>query len=162
MKRRALAILSSGALVPHRQWRNLTYLDLSGADLSRAGIPLLSAHDPDHVVGSVRLAWVSDGLLKGLLCFDGSRDGRDAFERLESGAVRGVSVGTDTIDPDDIVVIDGQGRARAFDERDWADNWQDPAAILYIRRWGLRECSLTSRPADGLAIAHPISTRTGG
>jgi hypothetical protein len=55
MRREALAILSTGALLPHREFGNAEYLDPVGADFSRANdgeVPLLSAHDPDEPIAT--------------------------------------------------------------------------------------------------------------
>jgi phage head maturation protease len=157
MKREAIAILSSGTLLPHKEFGNLTYLDLAGVDLSRADVPLLSAHDPEEQIGHVRDAWRSDGVLKATLRFDSTLEGRAAFERLQTGEVCGVSVGSVTR-PEDISVVDGNnGRESAFNEREWREYWQDRASILHVKRWKLVEVSMVERPADRLAVARPIN-----
>lgn len=160
MKREALAILSSGTLLPHREYGNPTFLDPAGADLSRANdgeVPLLAVHNPDEMIGHVRNAWRSAGLLKATLRFENTLEGRIAFERLESGEVRGVSIGTGVIDPNDIKVVDARGHEHAFDEHEWRQYWQDPSLILHIKRWRLVEVSITPRPLDRGAVAYPIN-----
>ena len=83
-------------------------------------------------------------------------DGRAAFEQLETGEVRGVSVGSFTRS-DDITVVDRNGREWAFDEKEWRQYWQDPASILHAKRWTLLEVSMVEKPADKFAVARPIS-----
>ena len=159
MRREAQAIISSGALVPHKEFGNPVWLDPTGVDLSRANdgeVPLLSAHDPEKPVGFVVQAWRSKGLLKATLRFDSTLDGRAAFEQLETGEVRGVSVGSFTRS-DDITVVDRNGRECAFDEKEWRQYWQDPASILHAKRWTLLEVSMVEKPADKFAVARPIS-----
>jgi phage head maturation protease len=159
MRREAQAIISSGAMVPHREYHNPVYLNPTGVDLSRANdgeVPLLSAHDPEKPVGFVVQAWRSKGLLKATLRFDSTLDGRAAFEQLESGEVRGVSVGSFTRS-DDITVVDRNGRESDFDEKEWRQYWQDPASILHVKRWTLLEVSMVEKPADKFAVARPIS-----
>jgi phage head maturation protease len=159
MRREAQAIISSGALVPHKEFGNPVWLDPTGVDLSRANdgeVPLLSAHDPEKPVGFVVQAWRSKGLLKATLRFDSTLDGRSAFEQLETGEVRGVSVGSFTRS-DDITVVDRNGRESDFVEREWKEYWQDPASILHVKRWTLLEVSMVEKPADKFAVARPIS-----
>jgi phage head maturation protease len=159
MRREAQAIISSGALVPHKEFGNPVWLDPTGVDLSRANdgeVPLLSAHDPEKPVGFVVQAWRSKGLLKATLRFDSTLDGRAAFEQLETGEVRGVSVGSFTRS-DDITVVDRNGRESDFVEREWKEYWQDPASILHVKRWTLLEVSMVEKPADKFAVARPIS-----
>jgi phage head maturation protease len=146
-------------MVPHREYHNPVYLNPTGVDLSRANdgeVPLLSAHDPEKPVGFVVQAWRSKGLLKATLRFDSTLDGRAAFEQLESGEVRGVSVGSFTRS-DDITVVDRNGRESDFDEKEWRQYWQDPASILHVKRWTLLEVSMVEKPADKFAVARPIS-----
>jgi phage head maturation protease len=157
--RRAQAIISSGALVPHREFGNPVWLDPTGVDLSRANdgeVPLLAAHDPEKPVGLVVQAWRSSGQLKAVLRFDNTLDGRAAFEQLETGEVCGVSVGSFTRS-DDVTAVDAFGREHAFDEKEWRQFWQDPASILHVKRWTLLECSMVEKPADKFAVARPIS-----
>jgi phage head maturation protease len=159
MKREALAVLSSGALVPHKEFANPTYLDLGGVDLSRANdgdVPLLSAHDPAQPIGYVRDAWRADGVLKATLRFDSTVEGRAAFERLQTGEVRGVSVGS-FMQPGNITVVDADGHEHDFIEPDWRQYWQPRDSILHVKRWTLVEVSMVEQPADRLAIARPIN-----
>jgi phage head maturation protease len=159
MRREAQAIISSGALVPHKEFGNPVWLDPTGVNLSRTNdgeVPLLSAHDPEKPVGFVVQAWRSSGSLKATLRFDSTLDGRAAFEQLETGEVRGVSVGSFTRS-DDITVVDRNGRESDFDEREWRQYWQDPASILHVKRWTLLEVSMVEKPADKFAVARPIS-----
>jgi phage head maturation protease len=161
MRREAQAIISSGAFVPHGKYQNnKTFLDPTGVDLSdvndRQEVPLLSAHDPEKPIGYVRRAWRSKLLLKATLRFDSSPEGRAAFEQLETGEVRGVSVGT-FWRYDDITVVDDRGFERAFDAREWEEFWQCPTDILHVKRWKLLEVSMVEKPADKFAIARPIN-----
>src|SRR4029077_2504979 len=130
-------------------------------DLSRANddgeVPLLSVHDPEEPIGYVRRAGRSAGLLKATLPFDsGTPEGHAAFERLCSGEVRGVSVGTKFY-PNDVVVVDAHGREHPFDLQEWRQYWQPADSILHIKQWQLTEVSMTPRPLDRGAIARPIS-----
>jgi phage head maturation protease len=147
-------------MVPHREYHNPVYLDPLGVDLSHVNdnraVPLLCAHDPEKLIGYVRTAWRSSGLLKATLRFDDSFEGRLAFEQLETGEVRGVSIGT-LMRAADIVEVDRDGREHDFDEREWKEYWQDPASILHVKRWTLLEVSMVERPADKFAVAKPIS-----
>ena len=159
MRREAQAIISSGAFVPHKEFGNPVWLDPTGVDLSRANdgeVPLLSAHDPEKPVGFVVQAWRSKGLLKATLRFDSSLEGRCAYEQLETGEVRGVSVGS-FMRSEDISVVDAFGRECAFDEKEWRQYWQDPASILHVKRWTLLEVSMVEKPADKFAVARPIT-----
>jgi len=149
-RREAIAVLSSGALVPDRELGNPCLLDIHGC---RHGddVPLLSAHRVDELLGHITDVWVENFVVKGALRFT-TQAGRRAFERLPSG----ISVRT-TFDYDDVVIVDATGRLRDFDAREWRMYHQDPAAILHVKRWRLLEVSLTDHPADHGAIARPIS-----
>jgi phage head maturation protease len=161
MKREAIAVISSGALVKASKGinHNPTYLNPTGVDLSRANdgeVPLLSAHDPEKPIGYVRKAWRSVGLLKATLRFDSTLEGRTAFEQLESGEVRGVSIGS-IWRTEDVTVVDRDGRESDFDEREWKEYWQDPSDVLHVKRWTLLEVSMVEKPADKFAVAKPIN-----
>ena len=151
MRREAIAVLSSGALVPDKKFGNRCLLDIHGCR-HNGDVPLLGGHRADellgHLVGDV---WVENFVVKGVLRFT-TLAGRRAFEELPSG----VSVGS-TFNQDDAVVVDRDGRLEDFDAREWREYHQDPAAVIHVRRWQLLEISLTDRPADHGAIARPIN-----
>jgi hypothetical protein len=150
MKREALAILSSGALVPDRKFGNRCLLDIHGCE-HNGDVPLLDAHRADELLGHVTDVWVENFVVKGTLRFT-TLAGRRAFEELPSG----VSIGS-TFKQDDVVVVNRDGGLEDFDAREWREYHQDPAAVLHVKRWTLLEVSLTDRPADRGAIARPIN-----
>jgi hypothetical protein len=145
----AIAVLSSGALVPHREFGNPTFLDISGCEHGDS-VPLLDAHRHADLLGRVRDIWVEGGQLKATLRFANTAAGCAAFSQLPNG----VSIGTSS-DSNDVAVVDAMGRERDFDEREWRLYHQDPSAILHAKRWRLLEVSMTTRPADRGAIARP-------
>ena len=111
-------------------------LRLGKADLNRmrsSGVPVLRSHQPDNVVGRVMKVEKRDGTWRGNWQLPKKPFNRDTFDQMDSGSLRGVSVGGHLLM--DTLVIDNP------DETDWDD-------LLLTCDWVLVEQSLTSIPAD--------------
>jgi hypothetical protein len=150
MKREALAILSTGALLRHREFGNRCLYDIHGCEFGD-DVPLLGGHRMDELLGHVTDVWVENFVVKGALRFT-TPEGRRAFEQLPTGVSMGLYY-----DPDNVVVVDGDGRERDFDLQEWRTFHQDPAAILHVKTWEVVEVSLTDQPMDRGAIARPFN-----
>ena len=131
MKREALAILSTGALLRHGEFGNRCLYDIHGCEFGD-DVPLLGGHRMDELLGHVTDVWVENFVVKGALRFT-TLEGRRAFEQLPTGVSMGLYY-----DADNVVVVDGDGRERDFDLQEWRTFHQDPAANAVCPRCSTR------------------------
>ena len=105
--------LSVASETPVRRWYGDEVLLMSGADLSRLrdGAPALADHRNtiDSIAGVIERAWVDADKLRATIALADTQKGREVRHLIESGALRGVSIGY-TIDqiretPDGIEAI---------------------------------------------------------
>ena len=114
-------------------------LRLARADLSRmrtSGCPVLRAHNSDNLVGAVTRCEKSDGVWRSDWRLPKKPWNIDTFDQLDSGVLRGISVGGNLI-----------WSTLKIDNEDEAD-WSDPDNIRFSCDWTLVEESLTPIPAD--------------
>ena len=114
-------------------------LRLARADLSRmrtSGCPVLRAHNGDNLVGQVQRVEKADGVWRSDWRLPKIPANVTTFDQLDSGILRGVSVGGNLIWS--TLKIDNEDEA----------SWSDPDSILFSCDWILVEESLTAIPAD--------------
>ena len=114
-------------------------LKLGKADLSRmrsSGVPVLRAHNGDNLVGAVTRVDKADGLWRSNWRLPRINANRDTFEQMDSGILRGISVGGNLA-----------WNTLTIDNEEEAD-WSDADNILWSCDWMLIEESLTPIPAD--------------
>ena len=114
-------------------------LKLGNADLSRmasSGVPVLRSHEADSLVGVVSSVDKQAGLWRSNWRLPKIPANRDTFDQLDSGVLRGISVGGDL-----------RWETLKIDNEDSVD-WADPDSILFSADWKLIEQSLTALPAD--------------
>ena len=114
-------------------------LKLGKADLSRmrsSGVPVLRAHNGDNLVGAVVRVEKASGLWRSNWRLPKINANRDTFEQMDSGILRGISVGGNL-----------DWNTLSIDNEDQAD-WNDADNILWSCNWTLIEESLTPIPAD--------------
>ena len=114
-------------------------LRLGKADLSRmrtSGCPVLRAHNGDNLVGAVTRCEKSGGVWRSDWRLPKKPWNADTFDQMDSGILRGVSVGGNLIWS--TLKIDNEDEA----------SWSDPDSLLFSCDWQLVEESLTPIPAD--------------
>ena len=114
-------------------------LRLGRADLSRmrtSGCPVLRSHQPDNLVGAITRVEKAKGVWRSDWRLPKKPWNDDTFDQLDSGVLRGVSVGGSLAWS--TLKIDNEDEA----------NWNDPDSILFTCDWQLVEQSLTSIPAN--------------
>lgn len=114
-------------------------LRLGRADLSRmrsSGVPVLRSHQSDNLTGQVTRVEKADGVWRSDWRLPKIPANRDTFDQMDTGILRGISVGGNLI-----------WETLKIDNEDQAD-WADPDSILFTCDWMLFEQSLTSMPAD--------------
>ena len=112
---------------------------LGKADLDRmrsSGVPVLRAHNGDNLVGQVQRVEKADGVWRSDWMLPKKPWNADTFDMLDSGVLRGVSVGGNL-----------NWSTLKVDNEDEA-SWDDPDSILFSCDWQLVEESLTPLPAD--------------
>ncbi|WP_247895511.1 HK97 family phage prohead protease [Azospirillum sp. TSH58] len=120
-------------------WRER--LDVAGVDLSRfTGASVLRDHRPstDAVVGSVLSARKSGGELRAMLTFDTTDAGELAFQQVQQGSIRQVSLG--------------------YFVQEWAAGPSDDIAepLFIARRWQPVEISIVAIGADPAARTRSV------
>lgn len=135
--------LSFSSEKPVERWYGAEILDHTDGcvDLTRLqdmGVVLFGhrTDSVDNVVGKVVKAWVEDGRGKAIIQFDDDEDSEKVRKKVESGTLKGVSVGyvIDNIEE----VKEGQ---KSLDGR-----FEGPAYIA--KRWTPYEISIVPVPAD--------------
>lgn len=110
--------------------------------LRQAG-SLIFHHDPLRIIGAVREAWVESGRGRARVGVDDTEEGNLALKRIESGSLRGTSVGyrvhsVKTLAAGEKYVL---GSGREVTGRDDID-------VVIATRWEPVEISLTAVPYD--------------
>lgn len=125
---------------PCENWggREIMIADESAADLSRykGGIcPVLFNHDRDKIVGRMENVKFENGKGYADVVFDDDEFSQGIYKKVESGSLRGVSVGYLR----DVVVDVKEGQT-------YRDKYKGPCEV--VTRWELLEFSIVSIPAD--------------
>lgn len=125
---------------PYNRWFGPEILDHSDAaiDLTRLneiGV-LLYNHDRDAVIGKITRAWVEDNRGKATIEFDSDEASETIRRKVESGTLKGVSVGYSVTNWEDV-----EAGETSIDGR-----FTGPCSIA--RRWMPYEVSIVSVPAD--------------
>ena len=102
--------------------------------LQESGCPVLRSHNPDSLVGAVLNVGKSGGLWKSDWRLPKKPWNTDTFDQLDSGVLRGISVGGHL--DFDTLTVDNEGKAKTVDE------------MLFTCDFVLVEESLTAQPAD--------------
>ena len=107
-------------------------------DLSRLnsiGV-LLFNHDRDAVIGKIERAWIENGRGEAEVTFDSDEDSERIFKKVQSGTLKGVSVG---------YIVDSW--EEVMPNKQSADGkYTGPCSIA--RKWAPYEVSIVSVPAD--------------
>ena len=132
--------LSFSSEEPYGRWYGTEILDHSDGcvDLGRLqtiGV-LLFNHKVDRVVGRIEKAWVEDGRGKAIVVFDDDDDSEVIRKKVESGTLKGVSVGY-AVSVWEEVAANKQSKDGRF---------SGPCFIAV--RWEPLEISIVSVPAD--------------
>ena len=132
--------LSFSSEEPYIRWFGPEILDHSegAVDLTRINTigVLLFNHDRSAVIGKVEQAWIENGRGEAEVTFDSDEDSEKIFQKVQSGTLKGVSVGY-LVDSWEEVMPGKQS----------ADGkYTGPCSIA--RRWMPYEISIVSVPAD--------------
>lgn len=132
--------LSFSSEEPYGRWYGTEILDHSDGcvDLGRLqtiGV-LLFNHKTDRVIGRIEKAWVEDGRGKAIVVFDDDDDSEVIRKKVESGTLKGVSVGY-AVSVWEEVAANKQSKDGRF---------SGPCFIAV--RWEPLEISIVSVPAD--------------
>jgi len=91
----------------------LEILDMKRVDLSRGDLPLIESHNSDKLnIGIVRQIRVDGDKLRGVAVFGTSARANEVLADVESGIIRGISIGYQITDEGD--QVPGQPLARSF------------------------------------------------
>jgi phage head maturation protease len=132
--------LSFSSEEPYERWFGPEILDHSdgAVDLTRLneiGV-LLYNHNRDAVIGKIERAWIENGRGEAEVTFDSDEDSERIFAKVQSGTLKGVSVGY-LVDSWEEVMPNKQS----------ADGkYTGPCSIA--RKWAPYEISIVSVPAD--------------
>ena len=133
-------LLSFSSEEPYNRWFGPEILDHSedAVDLTRLneiGV-LLYNHDRNAVIGKIERAWIEGDRGKAEVTFDSDEDSERIFKKVQSGTLKGVSVGY-LVDSWEEVMPNKQS----------ADGkYTGPCSIA--RKWAPYEVSIVSVPAD--------------
>jgi len=133
-------LLSFSSEEPYNRWFGPEILDHSAnaADLTRLndiGV-LLFNHDRNKVIGRIERAWIEGGRGKAEVTFDSDEDSERIFKKVQSGTLKGVSVG---------YIVDSW--EEVMPNKQSADGkYTGPCSIA--RKWAPYEVSIVSVPAD--------------
>lgn len=130
--------LSFSSTEPYRRYYGYEVLshDEGAVDLSRLneiGV-LLFNHDRDKVIGKIKKAWIEDQRGKALVEFDHDEKSMCIFEKVQSGTLKGVSVGYSVTEWER---QDAPGDEDTGDDETWI-----------AKKWTPFEVSIVSIPAD--------------
>lgn len=132
--------LSFSSEEPYERWWGTEILEHKDGsmDLTRLNSigSLLFNHDRDRVIGKVVRAWVENGRGEAEVEFDTDADSETIFQKVKGGSLRGVSVGYQVTNWEDVAA----GKA-STDGR-----FVGPCSIA--TRWMPYEISIVSIPAD--------------
>lgn len=130
--------VSFSSELPVRRWFGAEILlhgegNVNLSRLRSMGSALLN-HNPDRIVGRVTSPSIQDKRGKATIVFDDDEDGEKAMRKVDSGSLRGVSVG---------YAIEKYREVRRDEE------WEGIKGPAYVAtRWTPYEISLTPIPAD--------------
>ena len=132
--------LSFSSEEPYNRWFGPEILDHSedAVDLTRLneiGV-LLFNHDRDQVIGKIERAWIEGGRGEAEVSFDSDEESEKIFQKVQSGTLKGVSVGY-VVDTFEEVMPNKQSSDGRF---------TGPCSIA--RKWAPYEVSIVSVPAD--------------
>lgn len=133
-------LLSFSSEEPYNRWFGPEILDHSddAVDLTRLneiGV-LLYNHDRDAVIGKIERAWIEGDRGKAEVTFDSDEDSEKIFKKVQSGTLKGVSVG---------YIVDSW--EEVMPNKQSADGkYTGPCSIA--RKWAPYEVSIVSVPAD--------------
>ena len=103
--------------------------------LNEIGV-LLYNHNRDEVIGRIERAWIEGGRGKAEVTFDSDEDSERIFKKVQSGTLKGVSVG---------YIVDSW--EEVMPNKQSADGkYTGPCSIA--RKWAPYEVSIVSIPAD--------------
>jgi len=132
--------LSFSSEEPYNRWFGPEILDHSegSVDLTRLnniGV-LLFNHDRDAVIGKIERAWIEGNRGEAEVTFDSDEDSEKIFKKVQSGTLKGVSVG---------YIVDSW--EEVMPNKQSADGkYTGPCSIA--RKWAPYEVSIVSVPAD--------------
>ncbi len=140
--------LSFASETPVERWYGMEVLDCQQAscDMSRLndGAPLLRNHDPDQMIGAVETASMgTDKKARATVRFSRSAAGESAFQDVQDGILRKVSVGYSVIKMEADNSAAEVAKTGVEPEED-----DDEPPTFRITRWMPYEISLVSLPAD--------------
>ena len=148
-------IISFSSEEPYQRWYGLEILDHSdgAVDLQRLneiGCVLFN-HSRDTVIGKVIRAWVEDSRGCAEIAFDTDEESERVFQKVESGTLKGVSVGYRVDSWEEIL----PGKTSADGK------FTGPCTIA--RKWTPLEVSIVSVPADAtVGVGRDAEYLTGG
>lgn len=133
-------VLSFSSEEPYERWFGLEILShkegaMDMTRLNSIGI-LLYNHDKDMVIGKIRKAWIQDRRGMAEVEFDKDEASQTIFEKVESGTLKGVSVGYVVSNWEEV-----EKGKKSLDGR-----FDGPCSIA--TRWMPYEISIVSIPAD--------------
>lgn len=133
-------VLSFSSEEPYERWFGLEILShkegaMDMTRLNSIGI-LLYNHDKDKVIGKIRKAWIQDRRGMAEVEFDKDEASQTIFEKVESGTLKGVSVGYVVSNWEEV-----EKGKKSLDGR-----FDGPCSIA--TRWMPYEISIVSIPAD--------------
>ena len=132
--------LSFSSEEPYERWWGTEILEHKegSMDLTRLNNIgcLLFNHDRDRVIGKVLRAWVENGRGEAEVEFDTDADSETIFKKVSGGSLKGVSVGYQVSNWEDVSV-----NKKSLDGR-----FDGPCSIA--TRWMPYEISIVSVPAD--------------
>jgi len=132
--------LSFSSEEPYDRWFGTEILDHSdeAVDLSRLndiGV-LLYNHDRDEVIGKIERAWIEGGRGIAEVTFDPDEKSEVIFQKVQSGTLKGVSVGYIVDSWEEVLPNKQSGDGK----------YTGPCSIA--RKWAPYEVSIVSVPAD--------------
>nr|DAF27415.1 MAG TPA: major capsid protein [Caudoviricetes sp.] len=139
---------------PYSRWYNATeILDHTGVDLTRLndiGVVLFN-HNRNEVIGKITRAWIEDSRGCAEIEFDDDEKSELIFKKVQSGTLKGVSVGYIVNSWEEVIAGKKSGDGR----------FEGPCYIA--RNWIPYEVSIVSIPADpGVGVGREIENTTRG
>lgn len=134
--------LSFSSAEPYQRYFGLEILDHSesAVDLSRLNSigTMLFNHDYDNVIGRIDKAWLENGRAEAQVTFDEDEDSQKILTKVESGSLKGVSVGYRVTNWEEV-----KAGSSAF-----VGSTEVKGPAFIARKWQPLEISIVSVPAD--------------
>lgn len=134
--------LSFSSAEPYQRYFGLEILDHSenAVDMSRLNSigTMLFNHDYDQVIGRIDKAWLENGRAEAQVTFDEDEDSQKILAKVESGSLKGVSVGYRVYNWEEV-----KSGSTAF-----VGNLEVKGPAFIARKWQPLEISIVSVPAD--------------